>query len=175
MNEMGYLENLYTKGCIRVHSGIYVNVTDFKKEHVLLDDIGHALAMLPRWGGHCAFPYSVAEHCIIGSYDDSLTTNEERLAFLMHDSSEAYMLDIPTPIKELFPLYYELEHSIMNVISQVLLFEYPLSEKTKVVDKNMLYSEWDTIIINKYRICEQMEHMQIKKMFIDRYNELKNH
>lgn len=60
------------------------------------DDIAHALSMLCRYGGHSSEFYSVAEHCILMSY---AVSPENALAALLHDASEAYLVDVPRPIK----------------------------------------------------------------------------
>lgn len=172
LNDKGYMENLFTPGCIRLHSGVYINVRNVKEEQILIEDIAHALAMLPRWGGHCPFPYSVAEHSIYGSYHGDLTTNNERLEFLLHDATEAYLIDVPRPVKALFPEYLIVEDGIAEVMSKKWGLTYPLSDKIKAVDEHMLKMEWDNLILKGYRIVDERTHQQIKEQFLNRFNEL---
>ncbi len=51
---------------------------------------------LPHFAGQIEQPYSVAQHCVEASY----LCNEPLRAFL-HDASEAYTGDAPTPLKDL--------------------------------------------------------------------------
>ena len=49
-----------------------------------------------------------------------------KLAGLLHDASEAYIGDMPSPFKKLMPDYKKLEDNLMKVIAQKFGFEYPL-------------------------------------------------
>ena len=64
-------------------------------------DIAHALAMKCRYSGHCRSFYSVAEHSVrvrsrleVGGWDRRV-----QLAGLLHDAAEAYLVDMPRPVK----------------------------------------------------------------------------
>jgi hypothetical protein len=59
-------------------------------------DIAHALAMKCRWSGHTKQFYSIAQHSIAVA---NLVEPEHKLAALLHDASEAYMPDFPSPLK----------------------------------------------------------------------------
>jgi hypothetical protein len=78
-------------------------------------DIAHALSNQCRYAGHCHF-YSVAEHSVLlAASCDSVT--DARYA-LLHDASEAYLVDIPRPLKALpeFRPYLELETRLQTRI-----------------------------------------------------------
>lgn len=137
-------ENLYTPDCIRTYTGIYVNVFDPKPEMFAIEDIAHALSMQPRFGGHLPYFYSVAQHCCQCCY---LTMDEHKYNGLMHDASEAYLMDIPSPIKQHLANYKEIEHRLMTVLADVFKFQYPLPEGVKDTDKLMLELEWCNIMI----------------------------
>jgi hypothetical protein len=48
----------------------------------------------------------------------SLLPDDLKLAGLLHDATEAYLVDIPRPVKLLLPDYKDIEHNLANVISQ---------------------------------------------------------
>lgn len=106
---------------IQTQSGIRVPLLDPKPEHILIEDIGWALAHQCRFGGHCKQFYSVAEHSIFVSdlasgYKEGL--ENVRLEGLLHDAAEAYIIDIPSPLKSLLKDYKIIERKFEAVIRQ---------------------------------------------------------
>lgn len=87
---------------IEVASG---KLFDFSKPTVgaiKLEDIAQALGNTCRFNGHTKRFYSVAEHSV---FVKELVkahggTVEQQLAALFHDAHEAYVGDMPTPLKE---------------------------------------------------------------------------
>ena len=59
-------------------------------------DIAHSLAMQPRFGGMTARFYSVAEHSVRVSM---VCATKDAMHGLLHDASEAYLKDLPAPVK----------------------------------------------------------------------------
>lgn len=84
---------------------------DPKPEQVCIEDIAQALSMNCRYSGHVKEFYSVAEHsCIISDMVLDLTGNSQlALDALLHDASEAYLTDIPRPIKQHIKNYKDIE------------------------------------------------------------------
>jgi hypothetical protein len=87
--------------------------------------------MLVRWNGHCHRPYSVAEHCVLLA---SRAPDHLKLTALMHDASEAYLGDVPSPLKVQWPGYRDLEHRWMTVIAGIYGFEWPMPPEIKALD-----------------------------------------
>jgi hypothetical protein len=133
-------EGLYNPTCIRTHSGIYIDVFNPKPDQILIEDIAHALSNQPRFGGHMHTFYSVAQHStVVASYVPA----RHKLAALMHDASEAYLLDIPTPIKGRLSNYKEIESRLMRIIAKKFGFDYPLHSEVKAADERALHREWN--------------------------------
>jgi uncharacterized protein len=67
-------------------------------------DIAHSLSLTNRFTGHTLRPYSVAEHSLlveeIMSREFGPLPPTALLAALVHDSHEAYLGDISTPLKQ---------------------------------------------------------------------------
>lgn len=141
-------ENLYQKDCIRTHSGIYMNVFEPKAEMVAIEDIAISLSRMPRFAGHLSEPYSVAEHSWLCC---GMASIERKKEALLHDASEAYLMDIPAPIKKRLGNYKKIEDGLMRVIAAKFGFEYPLSEEVKKIDKLMMEKEWDVLMLEKKR------------------------
>lgn len=65
-------------------------------EDMFLADVAHHLAMQVRFNGATKDFYSVAEHCVIGSF---LVPTEDAFEFLMHDAEETWLGDLIRPLK----------------------------------------------------------------------------
>src|SRR3954447_26482910 len=87
-------------------SGRRVNPFDPDPSQLDLGDIARALANVCRFGGHCRSFYSVAQHSVIVSelVEQRGGDVEDAFAALMHDATEAYLGDMPHPIKHRSPL-----------------------------------------------------------------------
>lgn len=95
---------------------------DPRPEEIDLEDIAHSLSMQCRFAGHCYTFYSVAEHCVRVS--NALERLREgwpdaplfALMGLMHDASEAYLVDLPRPVKRAVEGYAEAEELVQSAI-----------------------------------------------------------
>lgn len=84
----------------------------------------------------------------------------------MHDASEAYLLDIPRPIKNRLTNYKEIEDGLMRVIASKFGFQYPLHPRVKEVDELMLQSEWHEIMLGGGKF-EYMESWRAEQLFMN--------
>lgn len=84
-------------------------------ESIDIRDIAHALSSKNRFCGHLRGFYSVAQHSVLVSY---LVPQEYALWALLHDSTEAYVADLPSPLKSLVPGFKKIENRIMKVIAK---------------------------------------------------------
>jgi hypothetical protein len=78
---------------------------------VHLEDIAQALGKQCRYAGHCLRFYSVAEHCVLLSRAVSAPA---AIHALLHDAAEAYLVDLPRPVKRHMPNYLPIEEVIME-------------------------------------------------------------
>lgn len=136
-------ENLYTPDCIRTFSGIYMNVFEPTLEMICIEDIAHALSMQPRFGGHLPKFYSVAQHSV------NVALQSYTLQSLMHDAAEAYLMDIPSPIKKRLNGYKEIEDNLLKMIGEKFGFDAELTEETKKADLAMLEFEWSYFMLKE--------------------------
>jgi uncharacterized protein len=94
-------------------SGRMIDPKAVSPADIHIGDIASSLSRLPRFLGHTSHFYSVAEHCVRVSY---AVDPRAALHALLHDASEAYFADIPSPLKQLLPEYCEMEKRAMLVI-----------------------------------------------------------
>ncbi len=82
-------------------SGRWVNPFDPDPDQLDAGDIARALANQCRFGGHSRVFYSVAQHSVIVSevVEQRGGDAEDVFAALMHDAAEAYLGDMPHPLK----------------------------------------------------------------------------
>jgi len=127
----------------------FVDFADLDKSKIDLWDIAGGLSKICRFAGQIPCHYSVAEHSIIVSEIILLLGYSKRTAKygLIHDATEAYMGDIPSPVKLLCPDYINLENKLMVKIENVLMPENGLSKYeydiVNSVDKQMAHLEID--------------------------------
>lgn len=79
------------------YTGICFYPLDPRPEEVDMVDVAHALSNQCRYNGHTRGYYSVAEHCC--HLHDLFKDSERRKEALLHDAAEAYLSDMPRPLK----------------------------------------------------------------------------
>ncbi len=119
---------------------------DPRADEVFIDDIANALARLCRFGGHIRDDiehYSVSEHSVHVADALYRDTNDKRLAFagLMHDSPEAYVIDLIRPLKKSIPEYEKIEARNYQVIADRFGLPQMLPAIVKVYDERVLKDE----------------------------------
>ncbi len=123
---------------IYTYTGIDFYAHDPRPEEINIHDIAQALSMTCRFGGHIAHFYSVAQHSVILSH---LVDPEHAKAALLHDASEAYITDVPRPIKADIPHYDVMEGRIMAVVAERFNFAWPLPAQVAALDHRIVADE----------------------------------
>lgn len=125
------------------YSGKKIDLLNPDSSQICIKDIARALSKVCRFNGHVNVPYSVAEHSM---WVAELVPKHLKLEALLHDASEAYICDIPTPMKNLLgDTYRQVEHRLQAAIGKAtgcdgLELLHPL---TKEADAVMLITERD--------------------------------
>lgn len=163
------MENLYTPNCIRTHSGLYFNILEPTLDMICIEDIAHALSHQCRFGGHLPRFYSVAQHSVLAA---QMAKRFHPLAALLHDASEAYLLDIPKPIKPHLNNYETLEDRIMQLIAEKFGFKYPLPQHIHIIDRQLLESEWEHIMMKDDNYFESWPPAYAKQRFLETYQRI---
>lgn len=132
--------NAITDSWIQTFTGKRFMVKAPDPKSIVIEDIAIPLSRCCRYAGHCRRFYSVAEHCVLVA---ERASEKNKLTALMHDASEAYLVDIPRPIKPLLTNYYDLEDGIMRAIADKYGFEWPLPAEVKNLDNSILVDERD--------------------------------
>lgn len=110
-------------------------------EMVDIKVIAHVLSQQCRFAGHTNKFYSVAQHCVIVS---SMSQPEDALWGLLHDASEALIVDVPRPLKRHkdFGFYMECEQKIMDVVCDHYQLPHAMPLSVKLADDLALALEF---------------------------------
>jgi hypothetical protein len=123
---------------IQTYTGRQFWPMDPRADEIYIEDVAHALSMACRYAGHCRRFYSVAEHCVLMARQ---VAPEHRLWALLHDASEAYLTDVPRPVKPFLPGYREAEDRLMGAICERFGLTPGMPAEVKRVDSAILNDE----------------------------------
>lgn len=122
---------------------------------VSIRDIAYHLSGNVRYNGSLIFDYKVAQHCLIvdeivretietdPKYHD-LTKRQKhdlRLSALLHDAGEAYLPDVPAPLKKDLPEFVALEERVLKHIFNTFNLPFPYNKIIDNIDKSIRYVE----------------------------------
>lgn len=123
---------------IQTFSGRQFWPLDPKPEDFDVVDIAHALGQLCRFNGHCVRFYSVAEHSVHIARQAPASL---KLTALLHDAAEAYLADVPRPVKRFLVGYADLEHGIEQALAIRYGLSWPWAAEIRELDNRMLATE----------------------------------
>ena len=101
-------------------------------------DFAHALSLLCRFNGHCRVFYSVAEHSVRVS---RALSPDLALWGLLHDAGEAYLADVPRPLKRNLVGYREAEERVLRAVATRFGLPWPLPAEVAAADDRLLATE----------------------------------
>jgi uncharacterized protein len=106
-----------------------------------IDDIAHSLAQQCRFLGHTDGFYSVAQHSVLVS---ELVPAQDALWGLLHDAAEAYICDLPAPIKRCRCMrsYRRIENRLLRAVARRFSLPEVLPDSVRQADRLVLATEF---------------------------------
>ena len=162
---------------IETYSGNRFYPMDPHDDEIDIYDIAHSLSLQCRYNGHCPKFYSVAEHSV---YVARELQPSMMLAGLLHDAAEAYLSDIPRPIKRMLPVYKEAEEKIETCVNRLFKVDI-LAPEIRVADDTIMATEIKQFGMNKRndwtlaaspcdRVIAYLSPLEAEAEFIGLYN-----
>lgn len=125
-------------------SGAHFDLADPQPDMINVLDIAQGLANECRYAGQCRWFYSVAQHATLAS---QIVDREFALEALLHDAAEAYIKDIPRPLKLLLPDYRAIERRVDAAIRHAFALPERMSDPVKKADLILLATERRDLMI----------------------------
>lgn len=144
---------------ITTFSGIHFYPLEPEINGIKIEDIAHSLSMLCRANGHYKNFYSVADHCV-DCAEEALArgcSDDFVLICLLHDAAEAYISDIPRPVKKDLEGIDKIEKRLSDTIYKAFLNRTPTESELRLlseIDDAMLYHEFKTNMGEKLKYGE---------------------
>ncbi len=168
---------------ISTFTGKHFDFINISADDICIKDIAQGLSNECRFAGQISQFYSVAQHSV---YVSQLVPHEFALEALLHDATEAYCKDIPSPLKLLLPEYKTIEKRIDAVIRYKWGLPKLISEVVHYTDLVLLATErrdLEVDVDNQWPILEGIPPsdiinvnpllpIQARAMFIHRFNQL---
>jgi uncharacterized protein len=130
-------------GSILTNRGTYFDYIRPDLSDIHPEDIARGLANTCRFAGQPTSFYSVAQHCVLVSY---MVPPEDAFAGLMHDAAEAYVGDIPSPLKQFLPDYKVIEKRVEQAIADRFGLTLPWPDSVKHADIRALKTEREDLM-----------------------------
>lgn len=127
----------------QTYSGKALDLLNPQPEQIHIDDIARGLSHVNRFSGQTGHPYSVAQHSqlVMMLLKYAGHPVEVQLQGLLHDATEAYLADVPKPLKDLLPQYQEIEARLNAVIMAKFGLDAELHPAVKEMDLRAVRGE----------------------------------
>lgn len=159
---------------------------------ILIQDIAHHLALRNRFSGGTEKPYSVAQHSVLVARELMDHGNDVVLMGLLHDAAEAYLPDMPRPIKDdafffdgqQLRSFSEVEDDIMQQIAKRYELRWPFPIEVKEADnricaterRDLMASEHDWGIMDRIKplpyLIKPWKWQKAERKFLELFEEL---
>lgn len=126
---------------IATFTGLAVYPMDLRPSEICIQDIAHSLSMQCRFNGHCLGYYSVAEHSVLVARALMVNHRASALTGLLHDATEAYLTDVPRPVKPFLVGYKEAERRAWLAIAERFGLPQELPAEVHEADNRILFDE----------------------------------
>jgi hypothetical protein len=125
----------------RTFTGRLIDSLDPDPREIDVDDIAHALAHQCRFLGHTDGFYSVAQHSVLVS---EFVPERDALWGLLHDAAEAYVCDLPAPIKRTRSMrtYRRIENRLLRAVALRFGLSPEMPESVRQADRIILATEF---------------------------------
>ena len=130
---------------ILLQSGRYFSYERPDLCEMSLEDIARGLANTCRFAGQSPRFYSVAEHSV---YVSQIVPDAMAWDGLMHDAAEAFICDMPKPLKVMLPDYKEVEKRVEKAVASAFGLNDPMPPEIKYADVQMLRAEQMQVMRN---------------------------
>jgi hypothetical protein len=121
---------------------------------IRITDIAHALSNQCRFSGHVRSFYSVGEHSVrVAEYVAETEKDTSTILWaLLHDASEAYLVDLPTPLKTMEQIgagYRKAERRVMRAVCQRFGLSKEQPDAVTHADRTLLATEVRDLMFNR--------------------------
>ncbi|ECG8590445.1 HD family hydrolase [Salmonella enterica subsp. salamae] len=147
---------------IQTLSGKKFNYLTSTIDDIDIEDIANSLSNICRFAGHIPEFYSVAQHSVQCS---KLVPPEFALEALLHDAAEAYVQDIPSPLKRLLADYQRIEERVDSLVRIKFKLPEMQSSIVKYADLVMLATERRDLEIDDGTKWECLEGIPATDLF----------
>ena len=167
---------------VLLQSGSFYSYEKPESNDFTIEDVALSLSHICRYGGQVKKFYSVAQHAVHVSY--AVQDKRYQLDALCHDNVEAFMCDIPTPLKRMLPDYKALEGIHEAEMFGRLGLTYPMHASVHQADAAVLAAEvrdlkptnkhWDFLkeVVPYEGHITPWTSEKARRMFLLRYYEL---
>ncbi len=146
-------------------SGKEINPSDIKASDITIEDVARGLSKVCRYAGQRKEFISVAEHSV---YVSTCVPKKLALHALLHDAAEAYMGDVPSPIKKLCPDFSAIEEQFDTAVHA----SFGITKLKGKDLEELRYWDKQSCVDEQLGYLEYLDPTDSYKLFMKRYKEL---